>query len=430
MRIYTSLALCTLVVNWTLTLIASIAVVVVYCHRLPAGGLFVSVRPDDILLLISFIIGLVLVSLSTWGILDEGQAEHQQNVSDSHLERAAKSLLVAEALWTMVTGLLRIAACLMAYRIFSVSKFARRTTSTIIAMSAGLAAASSIQIFLICKPFAAQWDPRVLGACGDQVASFMALEAAGLVLDLGILMVPTVMISGLQMPLEKRIQLAFVFNIGAVVLVVTGLRMASLQKAVSPDFTYSQSYLSLLSASGCMAGIICCASPSLWGSLKRMFVRRRRRCCGGIMDIMGPSTMRNRATGTFQNIDEGSTSRTGEDRTEGWPVHASDTARYNQGPDRPPGDGADEGAMSQTDRDRGRRWSIASQEARQPHRPQTYIAVGNPQRPPRPPLNPTAPHSLRHAPAVASDSECPGGQLVYIYGRWDVVQVGPSWRTS
>lgn len=39
--------------------------------------------------------------------------------------------------------------------------------------------------------------------------------------------------------------------------------MAALRNAVSPDFTYSQSYLSLLSASGCMAGIICCASPSL-----------------------------------------------------------------------------------------------------------------------------------------------------------------------
>lgn len=38
---------------------------------------------------------------------------------------------------------------------------------------------------------------------------------------------------------------------------------------MSPDFTYSQSYLSLLSASGCMAGIICCASPTLWGIMKR-----------------------------------------------------------------------------------------------------------------------------------------------------------------
>lgn len=45
--------------------------------------------------------------------------------------------------------------------------------------------------------------------------------------------------------------------------------MAALRNAVSPDFTYSQSYLSLLSASGCMTGIICCASPSIWAMIKR-----------------------------------------------------------------------------------------------------------------------------------------------------------------
>lgn len=83
------------------------------------------------------------------------------------------------------------------------------------ALSASLAAASTIQIFLICRPFAAQWDPRVLGACGDQIASFMALESVGVVLDLGILLVPSVMIMGLQMRLETKIQLILVFNIGA-----------------------------------------------------------------------------------------------------------------------------------------------------------------------------------------------------------------------
>lgn len=88
MRTYTSLALCTLAVNWTLTLLALVAVTVMYWHRLV--GLSMPVRPEDILVLASFIVGAVLVSLSTWTILDEGQAEHQENVSESQLGRAAK----------------------------------------------------------------------------------------------------------------------------------------------------------------------------------------------------------------------------------------------------------------------------------------------------------------------------------------------------
>lgn len=114
-----------------------------------------------------------------------------------------------------MTGLLRIAACLLTHSSFYASKFARLTTVTIMILSASLAAASIIQIFLICQPFAAQWNPRVLGTCGDQVASFMALESVGVVLDLGIFLVPSLMIMRLQMRLESKVQAILVFNIGA-----------------------------------------------------------------------------------------------------------------------------------------------------------------------------------------------------------------------
>lgn len=115
-----------------------------------------------------------------------------------------------------MTGLLRIAASLLLFTIFWTNRFTRYTTVTIMTLSACLAGASIIQIFLICRPFAAQWDPRVLGACGDQVASFMALESAGVVLDLGILLIPSLMIVQLHMRREAKVQLILVFNIGAV----------------------------------------------------------------------------------------------------------------------------------------------------------------------------------------------------------------------
>lgn len=56
--------------------------------------------------------------------------------------------------------------------------------------------------------------------------------------------------------------------------------MAALRNAVSPDFTYSQSYLSLLSSAGCMTGVICCASLNIPGFVRimreRMIWRWRR----------------------------------------------------------------------------------------------------------------------------------------------------------
>lgn len=103
MRSLTSLALCTLVVNWTLTLLALVAVAVMYWHRLV--GQSMPVRADDALVLASFVVGAVLVSLSTWNILDESEAEHQENVSESQLGRAAKvshGELFLAFLWTVI----------------------------------------------------------------------------------------------------------------------------------------------------------------------------------------------------------------------------------------------------------------------------------------------------------------------------------------
>ncbi|KAL1855900.1 hypothetical protein Daus18300_010879 [Diaporthe australafricana] len=151
MGTHTSLAVCTLAVNWTLTLLAFLAVIYNCWHKFAC--LSMRIGPDDILIVLSFVIGTVLVSLSTWTILDEGQGEHQQDVSANQLEKAAKSLLVSEALWTLVTGLLRTAACLLIYRIFCVSTQTRRIAIAIMALSAALAAASIIQIFLICRLF-------------------------------------------------------------------------------------------------------------------------------------------------------------------------------------------------------------------------------------------------------------------------------------
>lgn len=72
--------------------------------------------------------------------------------------------------------------------------------------------------------------------------------------------------------------------------------MAALRNAVSPDFTYAQSYLSLLSASGCMTGIICCSSPSLWFLMKRAchgrHLRWRQRVKALQVYVSGP-TLRN-----------------------------------------------------------------------------------------------------------------------------------------
>lgn len=88
--------------------------------------------------------------------------------------------------------------------------------------------------------------------------------------------------------------------------------MAALQKAVSPDFTYSQSYLSLLSASGCMAGIICCALPALGAMMAKTCRGRNLRLRHHIkalqLYVSGPT--RNTRSNRFTWGTRGTTRRT------------------------------------------------------------------------------------------------------------------------
>lgn len=92
------------------------------------------------------------------------------------------------------------------------------------------------------------------------------------------------------------------------VLIITGLRMAALRNAVSPDFTYSQSYLSLLSSAGCMTGVICCASPAIRAKVHRARQDKAIRWRPNPdleLYISGPTVMDTRGTRTAPGLEEG-----------------------------------------------------------------------------------------------------------------------------
>lgn len=127
---------------------------------------------------------------------------------------AGKSLLVSEALWCVVNGLLRVAAALCIIKFFGVKSHVRKAGIALAVTSAALSLVGILEIFLVCRPFAAQWDPHVLGTCGDQILSFTILESAGLMLDLCTLLLPVLLVWGLQMQRRKRIPLILILDAG------------------------------------------------------------------------------------------------------------------------------------------------------------------------------------------------------------------------
>src|SRR4051794_25613514 len=109
-----------------------------------------------------------------------------------------QSLLVNEALWTLTNTLLRISACCFLRQIFWIVRSFRVTSSIVVCVCVIHGIISALELFLICRPLAAQWDAYGAGTCGNQIDSFMVIECCGLVLDCIISILPIPLIYGMS----------------------------------------------------------------------------------------------------------------------------------------------------------------------------------------------------------------------------------------
>ncbi|KAF2740916.1 hypothetical protein EJ04DRAFT_507371 [Polyplosphaeria fusca] len=260
------LGLTTIVIGWVLSGLAILLMLATVLH------LRRFVRPHDLFNLTALIVGLLVVSQTTWAIISEGQGQHQDKLANRQIAMVAKSLIANEALWTIANTLIRVSACLFLRQIFLVERLLRITITVVLILSALHGLAAVLDLLLICRPLTMQWDLHATGACGNQILSYIIVESAGLVLDISILLVPFASIPSMNLRRYKKWLIICCLDVGVILLAVAALRLKSLHLAVSSDFVYSQSYLGLLSAIGCMLGVILCCTPTLlvfWRYIRR-----------------------------------------------------------------------------------------------------------------------------------------------------------------
>lgn len=73
---------------------------------------------------------------------------------------------------------------------------------------------SMLQIFLICKPFAKNWDTTLEGHCANQNVAFSTIGAFNLVTDILIMLLPVHFIRKLQMSPATKLGLYVIFGLG------------------------------------------------------------------------------------------------------------------------------------------------------------------------------------------------------------------------
>ena len=119
-----------------------------------------------------------------------------------------------EILWTLVNGLMRLAAIMAIDRMFGTFKSVRYSTLGLSVVIGLHSLATVLTTLLICRPVAAAWDSDVSGECGDQVVAYVALESVGALIDLVILIIPIPVIWKLQFCQQKKLGVSILLSVG------------------------------------------------------------------------------------------------------------------------------------------------------------------------------------------------------------------------
>ena len=109
---------------------------------------------------------------------------------------------------------IKISILLFYMRIFAVRSFRIAAHITMVLV---IAWALSVILcgFLLCTPFAFNWDQTIPGgSCGKQVLSYILTGALNIITDVMVLSLPIPMVWKLQTPRANKIALTVIFGLG------------------------------------------------------------------------------------------------------------------------------------------------------------------------------------------------------------------------
>ncbi|KAI1409470.1 hypothetical protein F5Y13DRAFT_90739 [Hypoxylon sp. FL1857] len=170
-----------------------------------------------------------------------------------------KHLIAIQVLWATSLSLCRISIIHLFTKIFVVQSFiitARLTYALIILW----ALAAILSAFLICQPFAFNWDKLIDGGtCGNAMISWIVTGVLNLVSDLIILVMPMPYLLKLELAWPKRLLLAASFGIGLLTCVISIVRIETMTTIDFNDITWTIPHTVLFSAlEPCIAVTLAC----------------------------------------------------------------------------------------------------------------------------------------------------------------------------
>ncbi|MCJ1287042.1 hypothetical protein MMC26_006389 [Xylographa opegraphella] len=223
-----------IVCGWLFQVIAAVAVALrVWARHLKKQKLVL----NDHLAFAALVATILLNIGSTWAVVDAGQGQHASDLSGEQVTEYAK--------------------------IFGQIRWFRICSYTLLTMSVLYAIAVILEIFLLCRPLSSLWDPSIKGACGSEKAAYLGVGITNLIIDCFIIILPLPVLWNLRLKVSKKIALSFVFSLGTLIIIITGLRIQALSEVDPKDPTYTTGHIGVYSVLEPTLGLINACLPVL-----------------------------------------------------------------------------------------------------------------------------------------------------------------------
>ncbi|KFZ03832.1 hypothetical protein V502_10622 [Pseudogymnoascus sp. VKM F-4520 (FW-2644)] len=202
----------------------------------------IALQAEDYLIFVALIFVLGLITCDIIGVTHGGVGRHAADIvaedSPQVLVAFLKDLVAIQMLWATSLMFIKLSILCFYIRIFNVKPFIM--ASIAVAILVVIWALSVILCgFLLCRPFAYNWDRSIDGSCGDQIKSYIITGALNIVTDALVLGLPMPMIWRLKVNLRSKIALTGIFTIGFFIFIISIIRLKSLVTVSYADITYS-----------------------------------------------------------------------------------------------------------------------------------------------------------------------------------------------
>ncbi|KAL8731083.1 MAG: hypothetical protein Q9181_004429 [Wetmoreana brouardii] len=193
---------------------------------------------------------------------------------DDYFILASIDLIGVQLAWTLSLMFCKFSLLTFYIHIFAIRTF-RYLAYFVAAIVSGWALSVVLETFLLCRPFAYNWDPSIKDfTCGDRNAAYIGAGSLNIATDLMVLCLPIPMVWNLQIPRRNKIILSVVFGMGLFVCIVSILRLISLVTVSYTDITWTVTDPLLWSMLEPCVGITCACIPLMRPLLSRALPER------------------------------------------------------------------------------------------------------------------------------------------------------------